>query len=326
MPRYFLRLDQLWVFLALAAGLLLAARQKRVPDQGAAVVIGVIGSLVALFAAVGIVAGRPQPGSFERATSFFFPLLVLLATAVCIWGSPARWTRPFRDWMLPALLAIGTLLVWAGTADWPQRVARVSDNGLRFFTGRYSLAEAYDRQAGGLELGGINPQALAASRQVPPDTAIWATTVYAYCMAPNCWMESVSSFKLSAKLDEILTAPPQRAKELLEAAGINDFLVLRDVPLADLLPYSPLFSPDTIGDHLALKWTDGSAFLLTWKAAGTTPLTPEFYKAYDALLREPEHPWFRFSQLVSYMPEAVAALRAKKWGEPAVFPWRGNHP
>jgi hypothetical protein len=285
-----------------------------------------MGSLAALFAAIGVVAGRPQPGSFERATSFFFPLLLLMAAAACIWGSPARWTRPFRDWMQPAFLTVATLLVWAGTADWPQRVARVSDNGLRFFTGRYSLAEAYDRQQGGRELGGINAHALAASRQVPPDTPIWATTVYAYCMAPNCRMESVFSFKQSATLDEILTAPPQRAKELLQAVGLDYFLVLTDVPLADLLPYSPLFSPGTMGDHLALKWTDGSAFLLTWKGPDATPLTPEFYKAYDALLRQPEHRWFRFSQLVPYMPEATAALRAKKWGEPAAFPWRGNHP
>jgi len=322
MPRYFLRLDQLWIFLAMAAGLLLMARQKRMPDQGAAAVIGVVGSLVVTIAAIGIVAGRAQPGSFERATSFFFPLLMLLATAVCIWGSPARWAPRFRDSMLPALLAIGTLLVWAGTADWPQRLARASDNGLRLFTGSYSLAEAYGRQDGGRELAGINRQAVEAARQVPPGTAIWATTVYAYCVAPNCWMESVFSFKQSAKLDDVLTAPPQRSKELLQAAGLNYFLVLRDVPLADLLPYSPLFSPDTIGDYLALKWTDGSAFLLTWKGPDTTPLTPAFYQAYDALLRSPEHPWFKFSQLVPYMPKAVATLRAKRWGEPAVFPWR----
>lgn len=322
MPRYFMRLDQLWVFLAMAAALLLAARQKRVPDQGAAVVIGVMSSLAALFFAIGILAGRSQPGSFERATSFFFPLLMLLATAACIWGSPVRWTRRFRDWALPALLTVGTLLVWGGTADWPQRVVAASDNSLRFFTGRFSLADAYNRQDGRRDPGGINPQALAASRQVPADTVIWATTVYAYCTAPNCWMESVFSFKQSAKLDEILTAPAQRGKELLQAAGINYFLVLRDVPLADLLPYSPLFSPDAIGDHLALKWTDGSAFLLTWKSPDTTPLTPEFYEAYDGLLRRPEHPWFKFSQLVPYLPEATAALRAKQWGNPAAFPWR----
>lgn len=322
MPRYFLRLDQLWIFLAMAAGLLLAARQKRVPNQGATVVIGVMGSVAALFFAIGVVAGRSQPGSFERATGFFFPLLMLLATAVCVWGSPARWTRPFRDWTQPALLTIGTLLVWGGTADWPQRVALASESGLRFFAGRYSLAEAYNRQDGRRDPGGINLQALAASRQVPFDTVIWATTVYAYCTAPNCWMESVFSFKQSAKLDEILTAPPQRGKELLQAAGINYFLVLRDVPLADLLPYSPLFSPDAIGDHLALKWTDGSAFLLTWKSPDTTPLTPEFYETYTGLLRRPEHPWFKFSQLVPYLPEATAALRAKQWGKPAAFPWR----
>jgi hypothetical protein len=322
MPRYFLRLDQLWIFLAMAAALLLAARQKRVADQGATAVIGVMGTLAALFAVIGIVAGRPQPGSFERATSFFFPLLMLLAAAMCVWGSPARWTRPFRDWLLPALLTVATLLVWAGTADWPQRLARASDNGLRLFTGRYSLAEAYSRQDGGRELGGINQQVLAASRQVASGTVIWATTVYAYCMAPNCWMESVFSFKQSEKLDEILVATPQRSKELLQAAGINYFLVLMDMSLADLLPYSPLFAPNTIGDHLGLKWTDGSAFLLTWKGPDTTPLTPEFLKAYDALLRRPEHPWFRFSQLIPYMPQAVAMLRAKKWGEPALFPWR----
>jgi len=55
---------------------------------------------------------------------------------------------------------------------------------------------------------------------------------------------------------------------------------LRRNPQLDLLPYSKLFAPDTIGDYLGIKWTDGSAFLLTWSGPDTTPITSEFLEIY----------------------------------------------
>ena len=35
---------------------------------------------------------------------------------------------------------------------------------------------------------------------------------------------------------------------------------------------------------------------------------------------------FAIGAALWHVSKATAALRAKKWGEPATFPWRGNHP
>src|SRR3981189_3476793 len=104
---------------------------------------------------------------------------------------------------------------------------------------------------------------------------------------------------MSGKLDEIVTGSPKQATRLLQEAGSTHSLVSRASPLLDLLPYSKLFAPDTIGRFLGIKWTDGSMFLLTWIGPETTPLTPKFFEVYRALLDRPEMPWFRFSRLVS---------------------------
>jgi hypothetical protein len=147
-------------------------------------------------------------------------------------------------------------------------------------------------------------------------------------MAPGCWIESVVSFKMSGHLDEILAESPERAKQLLQEAGLSYFLVLKDARLLDLLPYSKLFAPDTIGQYLGIKWTDGSAFLLTWIGPETTLIGPEFLKVYTELLDQaelldrPEMHWFQFSRLAPQMAVATTGLRSKAWGAPAEFPWR----
>ena len=152
------------------------------------------------------------------------------------------------------------MLLWDQNIDWTRRATRKrSRTALRFLTGRYSLADAYSHQDAGLPFGGINPIA-----RLPPGDKwsrarpIWSTNVDAYCMVPDCWIESVVSFKMSSRLDEVLTASPERAKQLLQEAGLNYFLVVdKDARLIDLLPYSKLFAPDAIGRYLGVKWTDG---------------------------------------------------------------------
>ena len=287
MLRNFMHLDQLWIFLAGPAALLGlvavrttlsrlrgAAYQPSAVQSNAANVVAVIGSLVAALAAIAVVAGRPQPISFERASTFFFPLLLLLGMAICAWAMerlPERPDRRILGWLVPLILLSGSVLLWDQTMEWTRRAAQAGQDGLRFLTGRYSLAEAYSHQDAGLPFGGINPRTLAAWRQVEPGAVIWSTNVDSYCMAPGCWVESVVSFKMSGRLDEILTASPERAKQLLQEAGLNYFLVSEDARLIDLLPYSKLFAPDTIGRYLGIKWTDGTTFLLTWVGPDTTP-------------------------------------------------------
>jgi hypothetical protein len=339
---HFMRLDQLWVVLAVPAVLLalVASRELALKARGtayeltaeagkrtsrAATTVGCLLSIVAVVAVISVVAGRPQPVSFERTSTFFVPLLLLLGMAMAAWATErpsTRWQRLLLGWLGPLLALGGTLVLWDRSFDWSHRALEVGKDGLGFLAGRQSLADAYAHQDAGLAFGGTNPRALAAARQVAPGTPIWSTNVDAYCMVPDCWVESVVSFKMSSQLDQILTASPEQAKQLLQAAGLNYFLVSKDARLIDLLPYSKLFAPDTIGDYLGIKWTDGTAFLLTWIGPDTTPLTPEFLKIYRELLDTPEMIWFRFSRLVPQIAAVTAQLRAKPWGAPAEFAWR----
>jgi hypothetical protein len=334
----FLRLNQLWVFFiapALALGFVAARRiasgrhrtATRLAITGESAVAGAatlgrIGSLVLVFAIISVPAGYGEALSFLGVSSFFFPLLAMMATAACAWAamrSPIQWERQLLNSLLPVLLLVATMFSWHG--DWRHRVARGSENALRFLVGGYSLAEAYSRQDLGPPYGGINPRTLAASRQVAPGTPIWSTSIeYSYCVAPGCWIESVYSFKMSGRLDEIVTAAPERSKQLLQEAGLNYFLVARDSRLIDLLPYSKLFAPDVIGRYLAIKWTDGTAFLLTWIGSpGTTPITPEFIDSYKKLLDQPDQPETRFRYLAPQLAEVTDKLRNKSWGTPAKF-------
>ena len=345
MLRHFMRLDQLWLFLAGPAALLglvavraallrfrgthLKPALAQSADANVVAVIGCLGSLIAAVATIGVIAGRPQPVSFERASTFFFPLLLLLGMAICGWAmerSPIWRERRLLAWLVPLLLFGGSVLLWEENIDWTRRAAQAGKDGLRFLVGRYSLADAYSHQDAGLPFGGINPRTLAAWRQVEPGAAIWSTNIDSYCMVPGCWIESVVSFKMSGQLDEILTAPPERAKQLLQEAGLNYFIVSQESALIDLLPYSKLFAPDAIGRYLGIKWTDGTTFLLTWIGPGTTPLTPEFIKIYRALHDRPEMLWFQFSRLIPQISAATAHLRAKPWGAPVEFAWRSSLP
>jgi hypothetical protein len=95
---------------------------------------------------------------------------------------------------------------------------------------------------------------------------------------------------------------------------------------AILLPYSQLFAWHKIGQYLGVKWTDGTAYLLTWSGPETTPLSADFYDAYAERLAEPENPWFQYSALAHEMPQGTALLRQKKEGNAAVFPWRSEPP
>jgi hypothetical protein len=288
-------------------------------------VVAWLGALVVALAVISVIAGRPQPVSFERSSTFFVPLLLMLSMALGSWASgrlPGRLQR-LLGIVVPLVAFLGTMILWNDQDHWLRRASAAAGNGLHFFVGNYSLADAYAHQDAGLPFGGINPQALAAWRQVEGGGRIWATNVDGYCMVPGCWVESVVSFKMSGKLDEIVTGSPDEAKRLLQEAGLNYFLVSQGSRLIDLLPYSKLFAPDTIGQYLGIKWTDGSAFLLTWIGPNTTPLTPQFFEMYRALLDRPEMPWFRFSRLVGqYIAPATAALRSKQWGAPVEFAWR----
>ena len=278
-----------------------------------------LAALVLLLAVVAVVAGRAQSLSFARLSSFFVPVLVMLAIAGSVWA--LSWPLTRRDdtvlrLIVPGLLLVGTLIAWQSHAHWTSPLRRETANAMRFLAGSYSLAEAYSHANSPYPFGAINPGALAAAQQLPYGTPIWSTNVDSYCMVPGCLIESVISFKMSARLDEILGGDPELAKLRLQQAGLDYFLFMKDYRMIDLLPFSRLFAPDTIGRYLGVKWSDGSTYLLTWIGPDTTPIGLYFLEAYARRRAEPEvvH-WFRFDELAPLMATIAPRMRAAtQWG------------
>jgi len=335
------RLYVIWPFLIgplFACVVVVLSRQhpsRRTLDRDYAAVASIaaasmvrLGVLVAILALISVIGGQTRSISFERFSTFFVPLLVLLGASVCAWvfreQLSARATAIGRIG-LPSALFVGVMASGLVIQHGGEAAYRATHNALLFAIGRYSLAEAYTHTPG-YSFGAINPGALAAAHQLPPDTPIWSTNLESYCMAPGCLIESTISFKMSGRLDDILGGDPSLAKKLLQEAGLNYFLFMKDARLRDLLPYSKLFAPGTIGQYLGIKWTDGSTFLLTWSGAGTSPIGPAFLSEYEKRLAEPADPWFLFSKLA---PQIVAySQRLRSSNAPAAantLPWR-NYP
>ena len=285
-------------------------------------------ALVLLLAIVALVVGRAQSLSFARLSSFFVPVLVMLAISGSVWG--LSWPLARRDdavlrLVVPAILLVGSLVAWQSHAYWMSPLRRESANAMRFLAGSYSLAEAYSHANSLYAFGAINPGALTAAQQLPYGTPIWSTNVNSYCMAPGCLIESVISFKMSGRLDEILGGDPELAKQRLQEAGLNYFLFMKDYRMIDLLPFSRLFAPETIGRYLGVKWSDGSTFLLTWIGPDTTPIGPDFLEAYTRRRAEPDVlRWFRFDELAPLIATIAPRMRAAtQWGEAnKLLTWR----
>ena len=130
---------------------------------------------------------------------------------------------------------------------------------------------------------------------------------------------------MSGRLDEILGNDTELAKRRLQEAGLNYFLFMKDYRLLDLLPFGRLFSPETIGRYLGVKWTDGSTYLLTWAGPETTPIGSDFIDAYTRRRNEFDiTQWFRFADLASQIVSISPRLRTVTgWGTGAsVLNWR----
>ena len=328
----FMRLPLLWPFLAgpvfalitlqmsrAITGCALIAPRDAAGASAALKTVWRLAALVAMLIAIAVLLGRAQSVSFARLSSFFVPLTLLLTSAATVWA--LNWPLNARDdrllrLLLPIFLTFATLISWEQQAKWKRQFDLASTSAMRFFIGRYSLAEAYTRANSGHQFGAIDPGVLAAARQLPYGTPIWSTNVDSYCMVPGCLIESVLSFKMSGRLDDILGDDPQLAKQRLQEAGINYFLFNKNYGLLDILPYSRLFAPETIDSYLGVKWTDGSTFLLTWKGSDTAPLGRDFLDDYTRLHGGPESTWFYFRELAPEIVSLAPRLRAAtQWRE-----------
>jgi hypothetical protein len=328
----FMRLGTLWPFLAgpIVAAIIVrgmdafaGGRLVLRPDASAVsfarAATAQLAALLSLFAVIAILVGRTQSVSFARLSTFFIPLIVMFGVAASVWALTWR-TGHRRDsltWqILPIVLLLAVILEWQASLHWTRRVPAETANALRLLSGRFSMAEASAHASSSYAFGSINPGALAAARQLPSGTPIWSTNVDSYCMVPDCLIESAVSFKMSGRLDEILGGDPDLAKRLLQEAGLNYFLFMKDYRMIDLLPFSKLFAPDTIGRYLGVKWTDGSTFLLTWIGPDTTPIGSDFLDAYSRRRAEPDTlQWFKFDELAPLIVAIAPRMRAAtQWG------------
>jgi hypothetical protein len=88
-----------------------------------------------------------------------------------------------------------------------------------------------------------------------------------------------------------------------------------------MLQYSKLFAPKEIAAHLAIKWTDGTSYLLTWPGPDTRPITDEFLDRQKVAAEA--HAVFAFDKLLPEMDRAMKLLEGSQhpW-KPVDFPWR----
>jgi hypothetical protein len=142
-------------------------------------------------------------------------------------------------------------------------------------------------------------------------------------MLPGCGVETVYSFTLGRGYPDVMFGSPEVARTALQATNHNFFLISKKLPLEDVLLFTPLFSPDTIGNHLGLRWTDGDTSLLTWLGPDTKPLDAawlaDYQKRSETLLAVQSFP---YAQLRSVFSQLNSTPHPWRSFEP---PWSAKH-
>jgi len=327
----FMRVDRLWILLESAFIPLLlfyfkfprqVFLEKKEEIRMAQTAWVNVSLLIAVFAVLSIFVGHIQSVSYLRFSSFFFPLLILWSV-ICWALLVSKWhTFSYSKILrieIPMILLIMVLTTWS---HWFLDVREVTKHAMRFIRGKYSFADAYSHQFGGVWFGAINPAALEAMRQTSPGTRIWSMNGNAHCSAvPGCRVESVISFKLSSHLEKILNGTPEEAKKILQNENLNYFLYANNYVLLDLLAYSPLFNPKTLNKYFSIKWTDGNTYLLTWRQPYLMAIGPDFVKAYSDSIKQPRVNWFDFKESLPEIDRFMKKLTQSShpW-HPIAFP------
>jgi len=279
---------------------------------------GILLAAVLTFVAVALFAGRAHVDSFYRFASFAVPLI--LVGSVTLWGLPISGADPqvvrvAQDRRLP-FFVFSLCLVTIAFASHPVRLfSTVLPRAARFAVGNMSIDTAYTLQPVRYPLGenGIFSGARGAYAVVGRGIPIWSLHhVMTYCMLPDCRMETYREYALPG-WPTIMFGSPEQAQHDLQASDHNYFLFVRNVPIVDCLPLSPLFSPDTIARFLGIRWTDGETALLTWLGPGIQPLDAAWLDDYRKAVEQ--------SGTVRNFPyEAMKQIFARLEATP--HPWR----
>jgi len=242
---------------------------------------------------------RQQSISFYRMSSFTYgPVLCLVLLLCALLPRCGRWPELFL-----VLGLICALVDWPvlGMMCPPVRTTRgyrylearqgdlhaILANAKRFAQGRFSLRDAYQNQQGWpgrMPWGGIYPAMEKVREVVGPGTPIWTLHTHSYCMLPDADLRTIVAAR--SPFSVLLFGTPAEGRRSLEEEGINYFFVSKELQLSSYLPVTPLFAPDTISEHLGVRWTDGTSYLLTWTGPETHPLDAAFLDRYAEQVRE----------------------------------------
>lgn len=310
----------------LAVVLSVVLRRSRLPARNQ---IMALAAAVAVFCVLAILAGRSQPISFYRYSSFALP--VVIAAGVALWQVPLEPKNLFRRavWtmIVPlAVLAACMVTIFRSYPGGPFEAVHI--NAWRFARGLYSIDTAYTTQGGWpgrLPWGGIHPGARGAYGVVGPHKRIWSFHIHHYCMLPDCTIGLDSSFIATRHLDRVLYGTPDQGRDTLREAGIDYFLFSRDLAIFGYMVVgSPLFHPDTIGKYLGIRWTDGQTALLTWLGPDTTPLDEawlaDYRRLHGAWKRNEGYPYDAMRKILETLHRTPHPWRSFE------LPWHGNRP
>ena len=244
-----------------------------------------------------VLAGRTEIDSFYRAMSLAYPFPLCLF--LLMWHL-ALDPRGRSIASIPNLARVG-ITVGALTLSWPYAsrllarpelswngAQKIVSNSLSLATGRFSLMDAYQNQLGWIakhDTGGIVPGIVMPWKIAGPRTPILSFHIHAYCMLPDCYVVMPVTFRLGKHWQTpyiVYSESPARAAEQLRADGVNFFFISMDLPYHGFGIYgiTPLFSPQVIRQYLAVRWTDGHNYLLSWPGPDTTPIDEKFMAFY----------------------------------------------
>jgi len=331
-----LRLELWWPMFLTAAPLMIVrlsdVRFRR--ELGSRLNLGVLLGLV-WFVAITVVAaavsGRSQPISFYRLSSFSYGITLCLALIVSWVAWSGDWRQTSR-YLVAAFLGI-TIGVWALNRFASDTIQQAYKDGrailtesLSLATGRFSLRDAYQQQQGWpgrLAFGGIYPPLETVWRLLPRDTRILSFHIHSYCMLPDCNVESMDAFRVSRRWQSVFFDTADRGAEVLHSEGADYFFFSKELYIYSLLPAAPVFSPEHIHEHLGVKWTDGTSYLLTWLGSDVEPLDARFLQAYAKSLANPLTGGYR--DFLRYRKDfaAVAAYMTAQGNDvqPFFLPW-----
>jgi hypothetical protein len=324
-PFQCLRLNLVWPLIG--GGLLvslLAILRRRINVHAKSQALVLVAAIV-IYLVLAFVAGRSQPISFYRYSSFM--LSVSIAAGIALWTALC-WTHSgvFVRWIFGALIPVVVLFGCFAAAFATYRpnarafFSQNLENAWLFARGAYSIDHAYTTQdgwPGRLPWGGIYPGARGAYSIVGPSTRIWSMHIHSYCMLPDCLMETYPAFVIGRDWDRLMFGTAEDGREALQSVGLNYFLFSRELGIVDVLPRSELFSPDNINRYLGIRWTDGKTALLTWAGSDTVPLDQEWLADYR---RAVENSGSVSSFPYEAMKNIYTHLRAKP------HPWRSFEP